>query len=153
MAPRSIGFEALLIVALLAGCGSPPPPAKAVDPTTEAWYGQTVAELAAANREAEADLAAGKRDEAAAAIVRGQGMEQRLLSVSRPTLAAQEAVSDLERLYGRMLMSNRHFGWARLAFQKNLARWRHWLPETPETIRRRDQAKADIADCDRRMAE
>jgi hypothetical protein len=144
---------ALIAVLLLAGCGSPPPPAKAVDPTTEAWYGRTVEDLAAANREAEADLAAGKRDEAAAAIVRGQGMEQRLLSVSRPTLAAEEAVSDLERLYGRMLLSNRHYGWARLAFQKNLARWRHWVPETPETIRRRQQAEGDIADCDRRMTE
>ena len=146
-------LAALVAVLLLAGCGAPPPPAKAVDPTTEAWYRQTVAELAAANREAEADLAVGKRDEAAAAIVRGQGMEKRLLSVSRPTLAAEEAVSDLERLYGRMLLSNRHYGWARLAFQKNLARWRHWVPETPDTIRRREQAEADIAECDRRMAE
>lgn len=146
-------LAAPVAVLLLAGCGAPPPPAKAVDPTTEAWYGQTVAELAAANREAEADLAVGKRDEAAAAIVRGQGMEKRLLSVSRPTLAAEEAVSDLERLYGRMLLSNRHYGWARLAFQKNLARWRHWVPETPDTIRRREQAEADIAECDRRMAE
>jgi len=138
---------------LLTGCGAPPPPAKAVDPTTEAWYSRTVEDLVAANGEAETDLAAGKSDEAAAAIVRGQGMEQRLLSVSRPTLAAEEAVSDLERLYGRMLLSNRHYGWARLAFQKNLARWRHWVPETPETIRRRKQAEADIADCDRRMTE
>ena len=146
-------LAAPVAVLLLAGCGAPPPPAKAVDPTTEAWYGQTVAELAAANREAEADLAVGKRDEAAAAIVRGQGMEKRLLSVSRPTLAAEEAVSDLERLYGRMLLSNRHYGWARLAFQKNLARWRHWVPETPDTIRRREQAEADIAECDHRMAE
>ena len=146
-------LAAPVAVLLLAGCGAPPPPAKAVDPTTEAWYGQTVAELAAANREAEADLAVGKRDEAAAAIVRGQGMEKRLLSVSRPTLAAEEAVSDLERLYGRMLLSNRHYGWARLAFQKNLARWRHWVPETPDTVRRREQAEADIAECDRRMAE
>ena len=144
---------AIVAVLLLAGCGAPPAPKKAVDPTTEAWYGQTVEALAAANREAEADLAGGKRDDAAAAIVRGQGMEKRLLSVSRPTLAAEEVVSDLERLYGRMLMSNRHFGWARLAFQKNLARWRHWVPETPDTVRRREQAEADIAECDRRMTE
>jgi len=142
-----------IAVVLLAGCGSPPPPKKAADPTTEAWYGQTVAVLAAANRDAETDLDAGQRDPAAAAIVRGQAMEQRLLSVSRPTLAAEEAVSDLERLYGRMLMSNRHFGWARMAFQKNLARWRHWVPETPETVRRREQAEADIGECDRQMTE
>ena len=75
----------------------------------------------------------------------------RLLSVPRPTLEATEAASDLDDLYGRMLLANRHYGWARLQFQKNLARWRHWQPETSETVRRLEKAKAAIAECDRHL--
>jgi hypothetical protein len=36
-------------------------------------------------------------------------------------------------------------------FQKNLARWRNWKPETAETARRSQQAKDEIAECDRGM--
>jgi hypothetical protein len=61
------------------------------------------------------------------------------------------AVSDLDRLYGRMLLANRNVGWARLTFQKNLARWRNWRPETADSARRLQQAKDDIAECDKRL--
>ncbi|HTP89420.1 MAG TPA: hypothetical protein VMJ34_20865 [Bryobacteraceae bacterium] len=133
---------------LLAGCGSAPPPAP-VDPTTEAWYGETVQRLAGLNRDAEQALASGHSDAAAAAVVSGQDLEKRLLSVRQPTLAATEAVTDLDRLYGRMLFANRHYGWARIMFQKNLARWKYWRPESPESARRLQQAKDDIAECDK----
>jgi hypothetical protein len=76
---------------------------------------------------------------------------KRLLSVQRPTLDAAEAASDLDDLYGRMLLANRHYGWARLQFQKNVARWKHWMPQTKETARRLKQAESAIAECDRRL--
>jgi hypothetical protein len=64
-----------------------------------------------------------------------------------------EAASDLDQLYGRMLLANHHYGWARLLFQKNLARWKNWTPQTPETARRSKLAASAIAECDRRLAE
>jgi len=59
--------------------------------------------------------------------------------------------SDLDDLYGQMLLSNRNYGWARLFFQKNLARWKNWKPQTPDTAARLKQAQDAIAECDRRM--
>jgi hypothetical protein len=50
-----------------------------------------------------------------------------------------------------MLLANRHYGWARLQFQKNVARWKHWMPQTKETARRLKQAESAIAECDRRL--
>jgi hypothetical protein len=141
----------LLVIAalvLLSSCGPAPTPTK-TDPTQEAWYGAATEQLAALDREAEGALAHGDSNKAAAAITSGVSLETRLLTASRPTLAATEAMSDLDRLYGRMLLMNRHYGWARLMFQKNLARWRTWRPETPESARRLQQAKDDIAECDR----
>jgi hypothetical protein len=64
-----------------------------------------------------------------------------------------EAVADLDELYGRMLLSNRNYGWARLQFQKNLARWKNWQPQTPETARRLKLAASQIDECDRRLAQ
>jgi hypothetical protein len=64
-----------------------------------------------------------------------------------------EAASDLDQLYGRMLLSNRNYGWARLEFQKNRARWKTWQPQTDETVRRLKLAETAIAECDRRMTE
>lgn len=77
----------------------------------------------------------------------------RLLAVPRPTLAAMEAASDLDDLYGRMLLANRHYGWARLLFQKNLARWKNWNPQTEESGRRRKLAESRMAECDRGMSQ
>jgi hypothetical protein len=34
-------------------------------------------------------------------------------------------------------------------FQKNLARWKHWTPGSPDTATRLARAEAEIADCDR----
>jgi len=110
-----------------------------------------VEELAAIDRDAARLVAAGQPDKAAAAITSGLPLEKRLTSVERPTLDAERAVSDLDELYGRMLLANRHFGWARLMFQKNLARWRTWIPATEETGRRLRAAQEDIAACDRGM--
>jgi hypothetical protein len=74
---------------------------------------------------------------------------QRRFDVRQPTLAAAEAASDLDDLYGRMLLSNRHYEWAEFLFQKNRSRWKNWNPQTPETARRQKQAEAGIEECDR----
>lgn len=132
---------------VLVGCSS------RVDTSTRdpEWYGSTVTQLAEIDRSAGELFRQGRSDEAAALIQRGQPLMSRLLSVPRPTLAATEAASDLDELYGRMLLENRHYGWARLLFQKNLSRWTNWRPTTPETDRRLRQAADEIAECDRHL--
>jgi len=140
-------------VALLTSCATAPVESSKPDPTKEPWYAQTVQQLAAMNREAEDDFAKGRKDEAAKLIVDGEPLVSRLLDVPQPTVAAAEAASDLDDLYGRMLLSNRHYGEARLLFQKNLSRWKHWQPQTPETARRLQQAASAIAECDRHIVE
>jgi hypothetical protein len=137
----------------LAACATPPPPAEQAksDPAREAAYAAAVEQLAALNRQAEDQLKRGRRDDAAAAISRGLPLEARLLAASRPTLAAMEAVSDLDDLYARMLLSNGHEVWARSFYEKNAARWKLWQPQTEDTARRLSRAQAGIAECDRRM--
>jgi len=143
--------------ALLAACAPAPRPVErptaesTPDPTTEDWYGRAVEQLASMNRQAEGLLRSGKADRAAALITKSQDLLNRLLSVPRPTLEAMEAVSDSDDLYGRMLLANRHFGWARLAFQKNVTRWKAWKPQTAETARRLKLAVAALAECDRHL--
>jgi len=110
-----------------------------------------VEQLAAGNREAKNLLRTGKPDDAAALIQSGEQLASRLLSVPRPTLAAMQGASDLDELYGRMLLSNRNYGWARLFFQKNLVRWKNWTPQTPDTAARLKEAQSDIAECDQKM--
>ncbi len=152
IAPRAAFFAAIL----LAGCAPPPAPVAQQakpDPTTEAWYAQTVQQLASMNLQAAKLLESGKADEAAAIITSGQPMAARILAPARPTLAAMEAASDLDQLYGRMLLANRHYGWARLTFQKNLIRWKTWKPQTPDTLRRLKLAQSAIAECDRQLGQ
>ena len=143
---------ALVALLLVTGC-APAPEATKPDPTKAPDYQQTTQRLAAMMREAEADFKAGQKDEAAKLIVDGQPLLKRLLDVSQPPVAAAEAASDLDDLYARMLLSNRHYGDARLLFQQNVSRWRHWQPQTPETARRMRQAIAAIAECDRHILE
>ena len=148
----------VLTAIVLAGCASAPPPPPPVekpkpDPAKEAWYEPATEELAALNRDAEDLLRRGKPDDAAALITKGQPVMNRLLTAPRPTLAAMKAASDLDDLYGRMLLSNKNYGWARLQFQKNVSRWKGWTPQTPETARRRKLAESRLADCDRALAQ
>jgi hypothetical protein len=151
MAPRAAFFA----VILLAGCTPPPAPVAQAkpDPTTEAWYAQTVEQLAGMNRQAVKLFESGKADEAASIVTSGQPLAARILAPARPTLAAMEAASDLDQLYGRMLFANRRYGWARLTFQKNLIRWKTWKPQTPETLRRLKLAQTAIAECDRQLGQ
>ncbi len=121
------------------------------DVTKEAWYPEAVAQLEKLNREAEDSWKHGRSDDAAAAITKGQPIQARLLAAREPTLAAVEAASDLDDLYGRMLLANGREGWARLFFQKNVTRWKSWRPETTDTLRRLRQARDGIAACDRRL--
>jgi hypothetical protein len=144
-----------MVAVFLTAC-SPSPPSPAPTPrdaTAEPWYRQTVAELAGMNRRANELLHEKKPDEAAALIVRGESLGNRLISVPHPTLAATEAASDVDELYGKMLFSNRNYGWARLLFQKNVARWKNWRPQTPETADRLKRAQDAIAECDHRMGQ
>jgi len=103
------------------------------------------------NRDAEDSLRHGQPDRAAAIVSDGQPLIHRLLSVSHPTLPAMEAVSDLDQLYGQMLLGNRHYEFARSLFQKNLTRWINWKPQTAETLRRLKIARSAIAECDRHI--
>jgi hypothetical protein len=141
----------ILAAAFLASCEQAPAPPR--DATKEPWYRETVEQLTAMNSEADSAFAAGKSDQAAALIEKGQPLVARLLAVPNPTLEAAVAASDQDDLYGRMLLSNRHYGWARLLFQKNLSRWKHWQPQTPETARLLKQAESAIAECDRHILE
>ncbi len=143
-------FVPVGLIPMMTGCGTPPTVVKA-DPTQEPWYAQTVAQAAAMNRQAESAYKTGDADKAAALILQGEPLVARLLSVSHPTLEAAQAAGDLDHLYGRMLLGNRHYGEARLLFQKNLARWRNWNPQNEDTRRRFLQAKDAIAECDRHI--
>jgi hypothetical protein len=142
---------------ILVGCGSAPPPAPVAqakpDPTQEQWYAPAAAELAALNRDAEKLLGEGKSDEAAAVVKKGQALESRLLAAPEPSLEAMQSSSDLDDLYGRLLMRTKQYGWARQVFQKNVIRWKNWKPQTPDTTRRLKTAVAAVAECDRLMTE
>lgn len=146
-----VRYLTILVVVITAvsftGCESQPP--APADETKAAWYSKTVQQVVAINREALADFEGGKPDDASKLILEAKPLADRLLNVRHPSLAAEEASSDLEHLYGRMLFSNRHYAWARLQFQKNLSRWKHWTPQTPDTLRRLKEAEAAIAECDR----
>ncbi len=135
---------------LLASCGSTPPPAT-LDTSLPSWYASTVDHLTTVNRQAEDAFKKGHSDQAAVAIKEGQSLSARVLSVSRPSLAAVEAASDVDDLYGRMLLANRNYGWAQMFFQKNRSRWKNWKPQTEETERRFKQAESEIAECDKHI--
>jgi len=88
----------LFAAVLLAGCGpSTPAVAPKVDPTTEAWYAPGVERLTTMDRSAEQLLQAGRTQEAAAVVSGAQSLQGRLLAAPRPTLAAMEAIADLDR--------------------------------------------------------
>jgi hypothetical protein len=143
-----------IATAILAGCSTAPPPKPPpADPTIEAWYRKAVEQLQAMNQKTRDLLAQHKADEAASVITAAEPWAGRVVSVPHPTLAAMQAASDLDELYGRMLLDNRNYGWARMMFQKNLARWRTWKPQTDETLHYLQAAEAEIAECDRRMTQ
>ena len=143
-----------VFVALLSSCAAPPPTAESkhgLDPTTEAWYILSTQQLADVVRKGEQQFKASRFDDAAATVQKAQTLQARLLEAPHPTLAAVEAASDLDDLYGRMLLRNGHTGYARSTFQKNVIRWKNWKPQTPETERRWKAAVAAVAECDRRL--
>lgn len=144
-------FLLVVCAVFLAGCSSAPEAPR--DPVKEAWYGETLGQLVPLVRQADAAFANHKPDDAAALIKKAEPLAKRVVSVPHPTVEAAQAASDLDDLYGRMLLSNRHYGYARLLFQKNLARWKYWQPPTPDSARRLKQAQDAIAECDRHIAE
>jgi hypothetical protein len=147
-----MGIVLLTIALLLTGCAKPPAEPPKPDPTAEPWYAAAVADVVRLQSEAEALLKEGRADEAGARVTETQPLTGKLLSVPKPTLEAVKAASGIDDLYGRMLMRNRHYGWARMQFQKNVARWRSWSPQTEETRQLRQHAEAAMAECDRLIA-
>ena len=142
----------------LSGCAPAPPPKPVVeqpkpDPVTEAWYAPAVGQLGAMSRDAQAQFQRGKFEDAGKIVTAAQPLINKVLAAPRPTLAAMEAASDLDQLYGRMLMRDSRYGWARLQFQKNVTRWKHWQPQTEETKRRLAEAQTAIAECDRKLGQ
>ena len=139
----------------LASCGAPVPRAEQTkpDPTKETAYAKAIEQLAALNQKAEDSIKRGRTDEAAAMITEGQPIQASLLAAPRPTLAAMEAISDLDNLYARMLLANRNDVWARTFYVKNVTRWKMWEPQTADTSRRLQQAEAGIRECDRHLRE
>ncbi len=123
------------------------------DPTTDRAYVSAVAELKELNRGARECFRKGDKDTAAAIIQRGETISKTLMAVSRPSLAATVEASDLDQLYGDMLFSNRNYGWARLFYQKNRARWKFIQPQTADTAQRLKQAEDAMAECDRRITD
>jgi hypothetical protein len=141
----------ILLTIVFASCApAPPPPHKAApDLTTEPWYAEATRQLAAVDREANDLFGAGRFEDVAVAIAKGQPLQERLLEAAHPTLAAMEAAADLDDLYARMLVHNGRHGWARTIFQKNVVRWKTWKPQTPDTERRWKAAVDAVAECDR----
>ena len=140
-------------LALSACSSAPPPEAARKDPTAEAWYGDTLRQVVDLNNRAKEFFAQGKKDDASALILQAEPLSNKLLAVPQPTLAAMSAASDLDELYGKMLLSNHNYGWARMFFQKNLARWKHWTPQTPDTTARQKEALFEIDECDKHIIE
>ncbi len=132
------------------------PPAQSTqpraDPVLQPAYLQAAARLQALNREARAHFAAGRTKEAARLVNDGQPLSKQLLAASRPSLLAMEAVSDRDQLYADMLLANRHYGHARQMYQRNVARWKHWRPQTASTRQRLGDAEAAIIRCDQAIA-
>ncbi len=147
----SRAFAASLFV-LLFGCNSAPPPSQA-DAALPSWYARTVDQLAEMDRRADRAFETGKSDDAAAIIKQAESLAARVLSVRRPTLEGAEAAADLDDLYGRMLLANRHYADAQLFFQKNRSRWKNWKPQTPDTERRLKLAESAIQECEKHLSD
>ncbi len=150
----SLMMKSVLVLGCLLSCihcAKPPEPPPKVDETKEAWYGEAVTELRDLTARAEEAFSKKNADEASHLIQKGEPVAARLLKVTEPTLEALETASDLDDLYGRMLLSNKHYGWARMIFQRNVARWKNREPQTEDTVRRRKQAEMYIMECDRNI--
>jgi hypothetical protein len=146
-------FAATVLLLISVGCGSAPVPPPDQDATLPSWYARTVDQLTELNRRAEHAFETGKSDDAAAIIKEAQSLAARVLSVRRPTLEGAEAAADLDDLYGRMLLANRHYADAQLFFQKNRSRWKNWRPQTSDTERRLKLAESAIQECEKHLAD
>ena len=143
---------AVLAFLQIVACAPPPERAESTlrrDLSADQGYLDTIQRLSALNRKAAASLESGARDQAAALVKQGLPLSAELLQVNRPTLGAMEAVSDLDHLYGKLLLSKGYPVWARQMFVTNAVRWRQWKPESEDTLRRRREAEKAIAECDR----
>jgi hypothetical protein len=149
----AVAAVTLAFALLCSACSAQPearkPPLR--NPSSEAWYQTATIELTKLAAEAKQDFKRGKLEAASSLIERGETVSARLMAVPRPSLTAMQAASDLDELYGQMLFRNRHYGWARLQFQKNLARWKHFQPTDAGSARLMAVAQSEIEQCDRAM--
>ncbi|HEX3748890.1 MAG TPA: hypothetical protein VHW09_33430 [Bryobacteraceae bacterium] len=150
---KRVRFAPLLAATLLAGCGAPLRQSQpsTTDTTSSPAYSEATQHLAGLDRAAAQYFQAGNAQEAEAIVSSALPVQTRLLAAPRPTLEAMEAVADLDRVYGKILISNGYIADARMLFQKNVTRWKTWKPQTDETARRLKEATADIAECDKHM--
>lgn len=157
IAPKWILCAVLMGAGLGVSCSAPERDAGTAaspltDPTRQPDYLAAIDRLAALNTEARVHFAAGRRSEAAALVTKGQPIAKDLLAVSRLSLAAMEVVADRDQLYADLLFANQHFAHARQMHQRNVARWKHWMPQTDNTRQRLEEAESAIAGCDRALA-
>ena len=142
---------ALAVGLSLVACAPPPPkPAPKAGEKPEG-YDAAVRRLADMVNVGNQFFANGRPDDASRVISDGLLMQNQILSVPQLDLAGTVAVSDLDDLYGRMLLASRHYGDARLLFQKNLARWRMWKPQNEESAKQLKHAQDQIAECDKHI--
>src|SRR4051812_17235933 len=124
--PRAVAAWVVMVTAfaLSNGCARTSQPIQDVppDPTQAAWYRETLERAQSMEREAAQLVQKRESEKASEIILQAQPLANTLLSVPHPSLAAMEAASDLDDLYARMLFANKHYGWARLFYQKNVAR-------------------------------
>ena len=154
MSPRSTlaVILALLFTACSPQASMPERPEEPVGTESPA-YALTIQQLNDLNGKASDLLRRGDSTQAAALVKDGQPLARELLRARKPTLAAMQAVSDHDHLYGTLLLGNRHYIWARQFFQTNVTRWKNWQPATEDTVRRLGEAKAAVARCDQLLKE
>lgn len=141
-----------LLALLLVGCSQPAPRSQPqANGAKPSGYDDAVARLASMNKDANALNDQDRQDAAAKVIADAELIANQIQSVPEPDLPALEALTDLDDLYGRMLLKNRHYGEARLLFQKNLARWKFSKVSPEESARRLKQANDEIAECDKHI--
>lgn len=155
VAGRTLPVFAIAALLLLALCSCTPrdtpvlvPPA---DPMENASYREALDQLRNWNAEAAEHWRKGEKALAASALKQAQPLAKELLDARRPPQAAFEAVSDFDQLYAAVLLSNGHTVWARQIYMTNAVRWRNWKPQTEDTLRRRKEAEAGVAEADRKM--
>ena len=119
--------------------------------TADAPFATRVEVMSRLNRAGRLFFDAGNRDAANECIQRMQGSMKAILATARPSLLAYHLAADHDELYGDMLAGNRHWGNAREFYQNNVMRFKAWDPPNDYTRRRLSEARAKVAQCEKKM--